>query len=85
MTETTNAVNQSRYGSCVNSMEKTRKPNECNSTNYPNDEIEQSRPHGVADRTKQVNEISNTNIPLRNKFSGLRIEENDISIENAGP
>ena len=57
MTETTNTVNQSRYSSSVKSMEKTTKPNECNSTNIPNGEIEQTRSREVADRTKQGNEI----------------------------
>ena len=62
--------------------EKTTKPNKCNSANYPNDDIEQSCPREVVDCTKQRNEILNTNIPLRNRYSALRIEENAIIDKN---
>ena len=57
---------------------KTTKPNKCNPANYPNDDIEQGCPREVADCTKQRNETPNTNIPLRNRYSALRIEENAI-------
>ena len=36
----------------------------------------------MADCTKQRNETPNTNIPLRNRYSALRIEENAIIDEN---
>lgn len=62
--------------------EKTTKPNKCNSANYPNDDIEQSCPREVADCTKQRNEIPKTNIPLCNRYSALRFQENAINDEN---
>ena len=36
----------------------------------------------MADCTKQRNEIPNTNIPLCNRYSALRFEENAINDEN---